>query len=256
MDNVMKKVPGFPGYYATPYGHVYSKVKKVLRRLGTCSMRTPANDHLTEYRKVRFNKNGKQYSRALHIVIYRTFVGPIPKKNHVHHIDGNSLNNRADNLEALHPMTHSHLHHSIGEEKTWELSSNTEAAPTAAVQTHLQSMKTTVPSASPAKSQPKAIPERSHSGQKKTIPKQLSLFSMVPTSPLTNVELALRLVKSLITVFPNCPAPLFKLLVILIQRGILLDNIFASRPKTLRGLVPSGKLVYGANTFGNPLAKN
>jgi hypothetical protein len=45
-----------------------------------------------------------------HRVIYESTQGPIPGGWHVHHIDGDSLNNSPSNLQALPPGEHSRIH--------------------------------------------------------------------------------------------------------------------------------------------------
>lgn len=37
-------------------------------------------------------------SKPIHVLVLKTFVGPRPEKNHARHLDGDSSNNRADNL--------------------------------------------------------------------------------------------------------------------------------------------------------------
>lgn len=52
--------------------------------------------------------NGKM--KGVHILVYQTFVGPIPKGYDVHHKDFNPLNNCIDNLELLTHKEHCLLH--------------------------------------------------------------------------------------------------------------------------------------------------
>lgn len=46
----------------------------------------------------------------LHVVVYRTLVGPVPRGWHVHHVDGDWSNNDVSNLRALTPGEHVRLH--------------------------------------------------------------------------------------------------------------------------------------------------
>jgi len=257
----MKAIPGYPGYFASTDGDIYSKKREIARKLKPYLNVCAADKTRSKaYPQVVLMLDGKRNRRRPHRLVYITFVGPIPPKNHIHHIDGNPANNRVDNLKAIHPQEHCHLHNtkpSEGKELgSWDNLSNTEAAPIAEAVTHLQSTKTTQHSASLVKSPIKETPEKPLSGQKKTTPKQLKLFSKEPISPLANVDLALRLSKSLTTECRNFPVLLCKLLITLIQSAILLDNISAFRPRILRGLDHSGKLDYGANIFGNRLGKD
>ncbi len=42
--------------------------------------------------------------------IYESYYGKIPKGYHIHHIDGNPLNNEISNLECVSPEEHSKIH--------------------------------------------------------------------------------------------------------------------------------------------------
>jgi len=245
---IQRPIPGCPGYFVTNKGDVYSyrKNRKHIKM-------KPYKGNKLGYLKIDFRKNKVGKQLFIHQIVYTVFHGQMPEGHHVHHKDGNFLNNHMDNLEALHPMVHSHLHHSKGEEKTWELSSNTDHAPTVGAAMPLLSTKITARSAFHARSRIKATPAKRRSGQKKTTQKQMSLFLTEAINPLRNVDLALLLAKSLTTEWRSSPVLLCKLLVTLIRRAILLDNIYGSRPKTLRGLAHSGKLAFGGNLFGSHL---
>lgn len=47
---------------------------------------------------------------ALHVEIWKFHNGTIPKGNHIHHIDGNTLNNDINNLACLTPAEHGAAH--------------------------------------------------------------------------------------------------------------------------------------------------
>lgn len=46
----------------------------------------------------------------LHEEIWKSVHGEIPDGHHIHHIDGDPLNNDVGNLECLDPLTHTNLH--------------------------------------------------------------------------------------------------------------------------------------------------
>ena len=46
----------------------------------------------------------------VHRIIWMLLKGPIPEGYHVHHIDGNRLNNDINNLECLSPDEHKRKH--------------------------------------------------------------------------------------------------------------------------------------------------
>lgn len=50
---------------------------------------------------------------ALHVEIYKSEIGPIPAGWHVHHRNGDSLDNRSENLEVLPPDEHAAHHASL-----------------------------------------------------------------------------------------------------------------------------------------------
>lgn len=52
----------------------------------------------------------KEGIQALHVEIYKDNFGPIPEGYHVHHKDGNPLNNAPENLECLTSSAHAKEH--------------------------------------------------------------------------------------------------------------------------------------------------
>jgi hypothetical protein len=49
-------------------------------------------------------------NKRLHRLIWEKFNGPIPKGHHVHHKDGNKLNNSIENLQCLSHSAHLSIH--------------------------------------------------------------------------------------------------------------------------------------------------
>lgn len=52
----------------------------------------------------------KRGNKALHRMVWEHHHGPIPKGHHIHHKDGNKLNNAIENLECLSHQDHLRLH--------------------------------------------------------------------------------------------------------------------------------------------------
>lgn len=53
---------------------------------------------------------GNSIVNGIYKLVYQLFVGPIPKRYDVHHIDGNPLNDRIDNLVLITHAEHTKIH--------------------------------------------------------------------------------------------------------------------------------------------------
>jgi hypothetical protein len=98
-SEIWKQVPGYEGSYEisslsrprslkTYHGRTFGHILRVSPMAGG-------------YLKVTLSKNAKLRTWAIHILVARAFLGPPPEGKEVNHIDGNKLNNRADNLEYV-----------------------------------------------------------------------------------------------------------------------------------------------------------
>jgi uncharacterized protein YerC len=63
------------------------------------------------YYAVVLNKDGKRARWEVHRLVARTFLGPLPDNYHTHHVNGNSADNRLENLVYLSASEHMHLTH-------------------------------------------------------------------------------------------------------------------------------------------------
>ena len=71
--------------------------------------------------KTYYLYNGESYfsrgTKRLHRVVWEFYNGKIPKRFHIHHIDGNKENNSIENLQIIegkeHSSTHSTIFHSL-----------------------------------------------------------------------------------------------------------------------------------------------
>jgi len=61
-------------------------------------------------RKYYHNKGYYIYSERLHRRMWEDVYGPIPEDHHIHHKNGDSTDNRIENLECIHKIDH-HLMH-------------------------------------------------------------------------------------------------------------------------------------------------
>ena len=64
--------------------------------------------HITRKGYLRGNFDGRL--RLAHNVIWEQANGPIPRGYSIHHVNGNKLDNRLENLRLLDPTTHKRLH--------------------------------------------------------------------------------------------------------------------------------------------------
>jgi len=89
-----KPLPSNPSYLISDKGRVYSKKRK---RFLLCSKKNRG------YKMIGVYDNGKEKTRPVHQLVMEAFVGPRPDNYQVNHIDGNKINNSADNLEYCTP---------------------------------------------------------------------------------------------------------------------------------------------------------
>lgn len=88
----IKEVTEFPGYFVSYCGKVYSSHRGALKRKVT---RVNENG----YERLMLYKDKKAYQRSVHRLVAIEFCPNPESKRCVNHIDGNKLNNCADNLE-------------------------------------------------------------------------------------------------------------------------------------------------------------
>ena len=80
-------------------------------------MTTPAiiNSERQDFDGRKYWRDGRYFKHKgtrtrLHRVVWSNFWGPIPKGSHIHHIDGDTTNNRLENLSCLSPAEHLRQH--------------------------------------------------------------------------------------------------------------------------------------------------
>lgn len=87
----MKVVHKFPKYLIDTYGNIWAKKKHYYTKKQP-SLSTGG------YLEVSLQREGKQYTRKVHSLVLRTFIGPRPEDLQGCHNNGNKLDNRLDNL--------------------------------------------------------------------------------------------------------------------------------------------------------------
>ncbi len=88
----MKAIPGFPGYYCTTTGRVYSNKSGVMKERKLSLARYG-------YPKLNLCVNGKKKCKCVHRLMAITFLPDYRQELSVNHIDGNPGNNHISNLE-------------------------------------------------------------------------------------------------------------------------------------------------------------
>lgn len=87
----MKPIHGFPKYFATEAGDIYSAQQKHLRLL------RPSLSN-RGYKRVILVRDGKRFSRLVHRLVLETFVGPCPPGMESCHGVGGQQDNSRKNL--------------------------------------------------------------------------------------------------------------------------------------------------------------
>lgn len=89
-----KKIPGFPGYYATPDGDIWSGPRKQSPRCNKLKPQVSTDNH----RLVGLCKAGRMFTKLVHRLILETFVGPCPEGMESCHYNDVPFDNRLENL--------------------------------------------------------------------------------------------------------------------------------------------------------------
>lgn len=95
------RIKDFPDYYITDTGDVYSRHSDKYHNPNNRIKKLKPFVSKNGYKIATLTNNGKTYRKLVHRLVAETFV-PNPKnKPEVNHIDGNTLNNRVENLEFV-----------------------------------------------------------------------------------------------------------------------------------------------------------
>jgi predicted RNA-binding protein YlxR (DUF448 family) len=94
----IRKVPGFPGYGASRDGRVWSKKVLGKNRVGRRWRPLKPQNSRGGYKHVTLSRDAKKIIFTVHLVIMRTFVGPLPEGMETRHLNGIPDDNRLENL--------------------------------------------------------------------------------------------------------------------------------------------------------------
>lgn len=104
-NEIWKDVVGYEGIYqVSNLGNLKSSKSGKWKKL---SLKNKNGNYMS----VVLSYKNKRRSTRMHILVYESFVGHIPKeqKYHIHHIDGNKMNNNVDNLKLVTIKEHYYL---------------------------------------------------------------------------------------------------------------------------------------------------
>lgn len=99
----MIEIVGFPNYKITSDGRVYCVKSKIFKR---------PKPGFKKYLRIELWKDGERFHRWIHRLVCSHYVGSCTDK-HVHHKNGNYLDNRARNLVPLTPAEHYEAHRKL-----------------------------------------------------------------------------------------------------------------------------------------------
>lgn len=84
-------VPNFPNYFISRFGEVWSRNKGKKLTPKRCGKNS-------QYRRIQLFKNGKYQNKLIHRLVLEAFIGPCPEGMEACHNNGDSTDNRLENL--------------------------------------------------------------------------------------------------------------------------------------------------------------
>jgi len=102
MAEIWKEIEGFEGYEVSNFGNVRSYLvrnSKRRRDIPNPVRQAETPTHCKIYKSVTLRQNGKSKRVYVHRLVAKAFKNNHENKPQVHHIDNDSQNNHADNLE-------------------------------------------------------------------------------------------------------------------------------------------------------------
>jgi hypothetical protein len=117
VNEIWKDIPDYEGFYqVSSFGRVRSLSRVVECFNGKRSHKGKVlKPRLRNgYLAVNIHVLGKSIDENIHVFVAQAFIGERPDKRQVNHIDGNKLNNHADNLEYCSPSENSKHANTIG----------------------------------------------------------------------------------------------------------------------------------------------
>lgn len=95
MEEIWKDIPGYEGkYQVSDMGNVKSVYRSIIRKQWQSD---------SGYMYVGLKQNGKQKQHRVNILVYESFIGPVPEGMHINHINEDKTDNRLENLNLMTP---------------------------------------------------------------------------------------------------------------------------------------------------------
>ena len=98
MAKLLKEIKGFPNYFVSNYGEVYSKTICSRNKYGDLKKLKFCID-TTGYPFVNLHKDKKTFKKHIHRLVAEAFIPNPDNKSDVNHINGNRADNKVENLE-------------------------------------------------------------------------------------------------------------------------------------------------------------
>jgi len=74
------------------------------------TIRSRPKGHVTKYGYRRVRKPGQRRLRMEHVLVWEAHHGPVPPGMELHHVDGDKLDNRIENLRIVTRLEHKRIH--------------------------------------------------------------------------------------------------------------------------------------------------
>ncbi len=107
---IWKTIEDFPDYSVSNIG----RIKRIIPDKWNHKLKVLKQDKRNGYFYVILCKNGKEFHKYSHRLVYETYIGKLEDGYNAHHVNGDRKNNFVDNLKSI-PESEHHSFHTKGE---------------------------------------------------------------------------------------------------------------------------------------------